>query len=88
MPSRPSTSSSASGHAYFLLVLTMLLWSTNFVIARAIHGQIGPFGLAFGRWAIALLCLLPFGLPRLGRAWPCCGSNGAKCCCWGCLALA
>lgn len=70
MPSRPPTSSSASGHAYFLLVLTMLLWSTNFVIARAIHGQIGPFGLAFGRWAIALLCLLPFGLPRLGRAWP------------------
>jgi len=56
--------------AYLLLVLTMLLWSTNFVIARAIHGQIGPFGLAFGRWAIALVCLMPFGLPRLARTWP------------------
>ncbi|RMC96180.1 DMT family transporter [Aquitalea palustris] len=66
--SHPSPRSSRS--AYLLLVLTMLLWSTNFVIARAIHGQIGPFGLAFGRWAIALLCLLPFGLPRLARAWP------------------
>ena len=64
--SHPSSQSSRS--AYLLLVLTMLLWSTNFVIARAIHGQIGPFGLAFGRWAIALLCLLPFGLPRLARA--------------------
>ncbi|BBF86088.1 probable transmembrane protein [Aquitalea magnusonii] len=60
----------SSRSAYVLLVLTMLLWSTNFVIARAMHGQIGPFGLAFGRWAIALLCLLPFGLPRLRPAWP------------------
>ncbi|WP_293765289.1 DMT family transporter [uncultured Aquitalea sp.] len=56
--------------AYALLTMTMLLWSTNFVIARAIHGQIGPFGLAFGRWAIALCCLLPFALPRWRAAWP------------------
>jgi len=66
----PSSKPVSTRFAYLLLVLTMLLWSTNFVIARAIHGQIGPFGLAFGRWAIALLCLLPFGLPRLARAWP------------------
>ncbi|SUX55393.1 DMT family transporter [Chromobacterium vaccinii] len=56
-------------NAYILLVLTMLMWSTNFVIARALHTQLGPFTLAFARWGIALACVLPFALPRLGRNW-------------------
>ncbi|WP_047249406.1 DMT family transporter [Chromobacterium subtsugae] len=56
---------STSRNAYLLLVLTMLMWSTNFVIARALHSQVGPFTLAFSRWGIALCCLLPFALPRL-----------------------
>ncbi|WP_158300698.1 DMT family transporter [Chromobacterium sp. ATCC 53434] len=57
-------------NAYILLTLTMLMWSTNFVIARALHGLIGPFTLAFARWGIALCCLLPIALPRLRREWP------------------
>ncbi len=56
-------------NAYLLLVLTMLMWSTNFIIARALHQQVGPFTLAFARWAIALCCVLPFALPRLRRNW-------------------
>ncbi|QEL55315.1 DMT family transporter [Chromobacterium paludis] len=54
---------------YALLVLTMLMWSTNFIIARALHGQIGPFSLAFARWGIALCCVLPFAAGRLRQNW-------------------
>ncbi|UTH73233.1 DMT family transporter [Chromobacterium sp. IIBBL 290-4] len=63
---------SATSHhkAYLLLIVTMLMWSTNFVIARALHEQVGPFTLAFARWAIALCCLAPFALPRFKREWP------------------
>ncbi|OHX10679.1 hypothetical protein BI347_19340 [Chromobacterium sphagni] len=61
---------SSQRNAHILLVLTMLMWSTNFVIARALHSLVGPFTLAFARWGIALCCLLPFALPRLRRNWP------------------
>ncbi|WP_083460631.1 DMT family transporter [Gulbenkiania mobilis] len=60
---------SSSRMATVLLVATMFLWSTNFVLARALHEAIGPFSLAFLRWGVALLCLLPFALPRLRRNW-------------------
>ncbi|HJV06189.1 MAG TPA: DMT family transporter [Chromobacteriaceae bacterium] len=53
---------SASSSAYFLLVLTSLLWAGNFVVARAIHASIPPMTLSFARWVIALLVLLPLGL--------------------------
>ncbi|TCP10903.1 threonine/homoserine efflux transporter RhtA [Crenobacter luteus] len=48
--------------AYLLLVLAALFWSGNFVLARAMHAAIPPFTLAFARWGIALLVLLPLGL--------------------------
>ncbi|WP_293761805.1 DMT family transporter [uncultured Aquitalea sp.] len=51
--------------AYLLLTLTALFWSGNFVLARAMHASIPPMALSFGRWLIALILLLPFGLPSL-----------------------
>ncbi|RXZ43747.1 DMT family transporter [Crenobacter cavernae] len=51
--------------AYVLLVLAALFWSGNFVLARAMHAAIPPFTLAFARWGIALLVLLPLGLKPL-----------------------
>ncbi len=45
---------------YLLLVLTNLFWAGNFIVGRAFHGTIPPAGLAFWRWAIALVILLPF----------------------------
>ena len=45
---------------YFLLSLTALFWSGNFVLSRAIHAEIPPLALSFWRWLIALLILLPF----------------------------
>lgn len=53
--------------AYFLLCLTTLFWAGNFVLARAFSVDIPPVTLAFVRWFVALLILLPFSLPVLIR---------------------
>ena len=45
---------------YLLLTLTSLFWAGNFVLARAVHADIPPVSLAFWRWTVALLILLPF----------------------------
>ena len=63
---QPGTSSGA--HAtlrrgvaspYVLLVLTMLLWSSSWIVVRAIWQDTTPIALAFWRWATALTVLLP-----------------------------
>ena len=43
-----------------LAAAATLIWSGNFVIARAVSGEIPPVQTAFWRWAIALVVLLPF----------------------------
>ncbi|MEH6625802.1 MAG: DMT family transporter [Motiliproteus sp.] len=53
--------------AYLLLVLTTLFWSGNFVLARAMHLEIPPISMAFWRWFVALLILLPWVLPSMWR---------------------
>jgi len=58
--------------AQALLWLVPALWSSNYLIARLAHGVILPHQLAFGRWALALLLLLPFvgrGLGGRGEVW-------------------
>jgi drug/metabolite transporter (DMT)-like permease len=55
---------------YFVLGLTTLLWSFNWVMARGLRFDIGPVMLAFGRWAIAALMLAPFAWPHVRRDWP------------------
>ncbi len=54
---------------YLLLSLTALFWSGNWVIGRAFvgDGQIPPVALAWWRWAIALVAMLPFALPQVLR---------------------
>lgn len=47
------------------LALTALLWSSNFVIGRAVRDEVTPVTLNFLRWAIALVVLLPFTLRDL-----------------------
>ena len=56
--------------AQILLFVTPLLWSANYIGARAAVGVIGPHQLALARWTIALLVMLPFALPALRRNWP------------------
>jgi len=51
--------------AYFLLVLTTLFWSGNFVLSRGMHADIPPLGLSFWRWSVALAILSIFGVRHL-----------------------
>ena len=55
---------------YLLLTLAALFWSSNMVIGRAIRGDIPPFTLAFGRWVVAGLIVLPLALPQVKAQWP------------------
>ncbi len=43
-------------------MLPPLFWAGNWVIGRAFHHEMPPVALAFWRWAIAGLVLLPFAL--------------------------
>jgi drug/metabolite transporter (DMT)-like permease len=52
---------------YLLLILAVLFWSGNFIVGRGIHNEIPPIALAFWRWAIALLIILPFSLGPILR---------------------
>ena len=54
--------------AYFLLILTTLFWGGNFVVARAVHAEIPPLGLAWWRWLLAMLIILPFTGKQLWQA--------------------
>ena len=58
--------------ARLLLWLTPLVWSSNYVIARAADGVIAPHALALGRWSLAFVLMLPLawrGLRADGMAW-------------------
>ena len=53
-----------------LLTLAVLFWSLNFVLGRAVREDVPPVGLAFWRWAVASILLLPFAWPQVKRDWP------------------
>ncbi len=55
---------------YFLLSLGALFWSLNQVFGRGLRDEIPPMAFAFWRWAIAMIVLLPFALPKFIRQWP------------------
>jgi drug/metabolite transporter (DMT)-like permease len=57
-------------HPFLLLTLTVLFWSGNFVMGRAVNNSVPPISLAFWRWVLALLILLPFSIPHLRAQWP------------------
>ena len=47
--------------AYFILILTTIFWSGNFIVGKAASiYEIPPFSLNFYRWFFAGLILLPF----------------------------
>lgn len=56
--------------AHILLFVTPMLWSANYIGARAAVGVIGPHQLALARWTVAFLIMLPIALPALRREWP------------------
>jgi drug/metabolite transporter (DMT)-like permease len=50
---------------YVMLVLVMLMWSGNSIVARALHEDVPPFTLAFVRWGGASLIALPLAWRRI-----------------------
>jgi len=46
------------------------MWAGNFVLGRAVAGMVPPIGLAFWRWVVASLIVLPWALPHLRRDMP------------------
>ncbi|MFG3118519.1 DMT family transporter [Streptomyces sp. NPDC048197] len=61
---------SAQGAGLALALTATVVWSGNFVIARALHDTVPPVQTAFWRWVIALLAVAPFAAGRVSREWP------------------
>ncbi len=55
---------------YLLLTLANLFWAGNWIVGRAFRGELPPVALSFWRWAVAVLCLLPFAWGPMRRDWP------------------
>ena len=50
---------------YVALTVTMMCWGGNWVVGRAIRGDMPPIALNFWRWSVALAILAPVALPQL-----------------------
>lgn len=68
-PATDKTKFSAKMDWAGLLILTLppLFWAGNFVVGRAVRNDISPMTLSFGRWLIALVCILPFAWRPMWR---------------------
>ncbi|MBP5997865.1 MAG: DMT family transporter [Azonexus sp.] len=55
---------------YLLLTLTVLFWSGNMVVGRGIRADVPPLALAFWRWAIAFVLVLPLAWPHFRAQLP------------------
>jgi drug/metabolite transporter (DMT)-like permease len=66
---------------YVLLVLTVLFWSGNFILGRAMRADVPPVALAFWRWTGASVIVMIFAWPHVRRDWPVLQRN------WGILLL-
>ena len=52
------------------LIGATVFWSGNFVLGRAVRGEIEPLALNFWRWLIAAVVLAPFVWRALAVQWP------------------
>ncbi|MBK9486709.1 MAG: EamA family transporter [Chitinophagaceae bacterium] len=52
-----------------LAALAALIWSGNFIIAKALNNKIPPFSLNFYRWLIASIIILPFAVKQFSSQW-------------------
>ncbi|HEY8068729.1 MAG TPA: DMT family transporter [Burkholderiales bacterium] len=58
---------SSPATAWLVLAATLLLWSGNWIVARAVRDDIAPGIATAGRLVVVLLILLPFTFPGLKR---------------------
>jgi drug/metabolite transporter (DMT)-like permease len=52
-----------------LAVLATLIWSGNFIIARGVIKDIPPISLAFYRWLLGSVIILPFAIKKFRNEW-------------------
>ena len=50
---------------YLLAILAVFFWSFNVIVASYLKETLLPWQIAYFRWFIAAVCLLPFTLPRI-----------------------
>ncbi|NUW74698.1 DMT family transporter [Vibrio mediterranei] len=55
---------------YLLPFLTVLIWGGNAIVNKIAASTIEPSAMSFYRWALAMLVMTPFCLPKLKRYWP------------------
>jgi len=55
--------------AIIFALIACLLWSGNFIIARSIHELVPPITLAYWRWTIAALIMIPLSYKKLIGEW-------------------
>lgn len=55
--------------AFALLACTSLFWAGNWVLARGLQGHMSPIAMAFWRWFVAFMILLPFVAAPIAREW-------------------
>src|SRR6202000_981884 len=70
-----NTAPAASGwwlseQPYLLLTIATLFWAGNAIVGRLAAGHIPPITLAFLRWSLGFLILLPLAWKHLRRDWP------------------
>ena len=63
------TSSTRLRFAQLLIVITPAIWSTNYIVARWAPGVVEPHLLAFLRWLIAFMLMLPLAWKELRAEW-------------------
>lgn len=54
---------------YIFALGATAIWSGNFIVARGLSDAIPPVSLAFSRWVVAILALLPFAVKNLISEW-------------------
>ncbi|AYV24302.1 MULTISPECIES: DMT family transporter [Vibrio] len=64
--------------AYLLPFLTVLIWGGNAIVNKIAASTIEPSAMSFYRWALAMLVMTPFCLPKLKRYWPEIRRNSGK----------
>ncbi len=69
MHASPSPGGGATRGVLLALAATVI-WSGNFIVARALADSMPPVSVSFARWLVATCALLPFGIGPLRREWP------------------
>lgn len=61
---------SAKATGYLCALAATVIWSGNFIVARALADTVPPVTTSFLRWVTALVVILPFGLGAVRRDLP------------------